>query len=136
MKKFAAIAAVVLASISAGSASAETFRFPADRVNMGVSQVDIGMSVYLHPDCSGRWSLDYPAGFTFSRGGLNGGNLRGNPGKGTYDIAVQIKDCTIYWPSGCVFAGEHPVAQRGRLLISVHTLKGRKSSLQSTNCIL
>ncbi|MDL2410648.1 hypothetical protein PY650_34790 [Rhizobium calliandrae] len=93
------IAAVLAASI-AGSASAETstwgetFRFPADaRAAYGVPQVDIAMSIIMHPDCAGRWSVEYPSGFTFRRGGPNGGNLFGNPGRGSYDIAVKLQAC-------------------------------------------
>lgn len=87
------IAAVALAASVAGSASAETFRFPADRVNRGVPQVDIAMAVIMHPDCAGRWSVDYPAGFTFKRGGPNGGNLYGNPGRGSYNVVVKTQAC-------------------------------------------
>ncbi len=85
--------AVILAAISTGSVSAETFRFPAERINHGVSQVDIAWSVYMPPNCAGRWSIDYPAGFVFNRGGPNGGNLRGNPGRGSYDIALKTQEC-------------------------------------------
>lgn len=88
--------AVILAAISTGSVSAETFRFPVDaRAAYGVPQVDIAWSVYRHPDCAGRWSLEYPPGFTFNRGGPNGGNLRGNPGRGSYDIALKMDACAI-----------------------------------------
>lgn len=85
--------AVVLAAISTGSASAETFQFPADRVNRGVPQVNIAMAVIMHPDCAGRWSVDYPKGFAFRRGGPNGGNLYGNPGRGSYDVAIKTDAC-------------------------------------------
>lgn len=83
----------VLAASIAGSASAETFRFPADRINTATYQVDIAMSVYTAEGCERRWSLEYPAGFIFVRGGPNGGNLRGNPGRGSYDIGMKFEDC-------------------------------------------
>jgi hypothetical protein len=86
--------AVILAAISTGSVSAETFRFPvAARAAYGVPQVDIAMSVYMHPDCVGRWSVEYPVGFAFRRGGPSGGNLYGNPGKGSYDVAIKTDAC-------------------------------------------
>jgi hypothetical protein len=88
-----AIAALLFAASIGGNASAETFRFPAAQVNLGVSQVDIAMAVIMHPDCAGRWSVDYPAGFSFKRGGPDGGNLHGNPGRGSYDIAVTTDAC-------------------------------------------
>ncbi|MBW9063827.1 hypothetical protein JNB71_10890 [Rhizobium herbae] len=94
--KFVTFSAVILSAISTGSVSAETFRFPADRVNRGVPQVDIAMAIIMHPDCAGRWSIDYPAGFTFTRGGPNGGNLRGNPGRGSYDIALKTQACSSH----------------------------------------
>lgn len=87
------IAAVALAAAIAGNASAETFRFPAARINLGVPQVDIAMTVIMHPDCAGLWSVDYPAGFSFRRGGPNGGNLYGSPGRGSYDISVTTNVC-------------------------------------------
>ncbi|AQS62610.1 hypothetical protein AGRHK599_LOCUS263 [Rhizobium rhizogenes] len=92
--KFLVIATVIVAAISTGNVSAETFRFPvAARAAYGVPQVDIAMSVYMHPDCAGRWSVEYPAGFAFRRGGPNGGNLYGNPGKGAYDVAIKTDAC-------------------------------------------
>lgn len=92
--KSISIVTVILAAISTGNASAETFRFPAAaRAAYGVYQVDIAMSVYMLPDCAGRWSVEYPAGLAFRRGGPNGGNLYGNPGRGTYDIAVKTQAC-------------------------------------------
>ncbi|NTC83373.1 hypothetical protein [Agrobacterium tumefaciens] len=92
--KSISIVTVILAAISTGNASAETFRFPAAaRAAYGVQQVDIAMSVYMHPECAGRWSVEYPAGLAFRRGGPNGGNLYGNPGRGTYDIAVKTQAC-------------------------------------------
>lgn len=87
------ITAAVFAASIAGNASAETFRFPADRGTRSVHQIDIAMSVYMHADCAGRWSVEYPSGFGFRRGGPNGGNLYGNPGRGTYDIAVKTQAC-------------------------------------------
>lgn len=87
------VAAAVLAALIAGSASAETFRFPAGRANRGVHQVDIAMAVIMHPDCAGRWSVEYPRGFAFRRGGPNGGNLYGNPGKGSYEVAIKTQAC-------------------------------------------
>ncbi|MCZ7891042.1 hypothetical protein O9X99_05110 [Agrobacterium salinitolerans] len=94
--KSISIVTVILAAISTGNASAETFRFPAAaRAAYGVPQVDIAMSVYMHPDCPGRWSVEYPAGFAFRRGGPNGGNLYGNPGRGSYDIAVKTEACAV-----------------------------------------
>lgn len=90
----AVIAAAVLVVSIAGSASAETFRFPvAARATYGVPQVDVAMSIIMHPDCAGLWSVDYPSGFIFTRGGPNGGNLRGSPGRGSYDIAVKKQAC-------------------------------------------
>lgn len=92
--KSISIVTVILAAISTGNASAETFRFPAAaRAAYGVPQVDIAMSVSMHPDCAGRWSVEYPVGFSFRRGGPNGGNLYGNPGKGTYDVAIKTDAC-------------------------------------------
>ncbi|NTE66185.1 hypothetical protein G6M85_11250 [Agrobacterium tumefaciens] len=92
--KFLVIATVIVAAISTENVSAETFRFPAAaRAAHGVPQVDIAMSVYMHPNCAGRWAVAYPVGFTFRRGGPNGGNLRGNPGKGSYDIAIKTETC-------------------------------------------
>lgn len=86
--------AVILASISTEIASAETFRFPANaRAAHGVPQVEIAWSVYMPPGCAGRWSVDYPAGFTFSRGAPNSGNLRGNPGRGSYHVALKTEEC-------------------------------------------
>ena len=94
--RFAMTTGVVLIAVASGSAHAETFRFPAGaRATHGVPQVDIMMTVYLPPECAGRWSIDYPPGFSFRRGGPNGGNLRGNPGKGTYDVAVKIEECAL-----------------------------------------
>ncbi|UXT99762.1 hypothetical protein [Agrobacterium tumefaciens] len=87
------VAAAVLAALIAGSASAETFHFPAGRANRGVHQVDIAMAVIMHPDCAGRWSVEYPRGFAFRRGGPNGGNLYGNPGKGSYEVAIKTQAC-------------------------------------------
>jgi hypothetical protein len=95
MRMKSIITAAVFAASIAGNASAETFRFPADRGTRSVHQVDIAMSVYMHPDCAGRWSVEYPSGFVFRRGGPNGGNLYGNPGRGTYDIAVKTQACAV-----------------------------------------
>ncbi|MBY5826320.1 hypothetical protein [Rhizobium leguminosarum] len=84
----------VVAAISMGSASAETIWFPAGvRAAYGLPKVDLPFSVYMHPDCTGRWSLDYPPGFVFSRGGPISGNLYGNPGRGTYDVALKLQAC-------------------------------------------
>lgn len=90
--KFVIAAAIGL--LSAGTASADTLRFPASRVNLGVSQVDIAFAVYMHPDCAGRWSVGYPAGFSFRRGSPTGGNLYGNPGRGSYDISLTTDACS------------------------------------------
>lgn len=88
------IIATVLATSIAGSASAETFRFPADaRGAYGVPQVDIAFTVYMAPECAGRWALEYPSGFTFHRGGPDAGNLYGNPGRGSYDVALKTQAC-------------------------------------------
>ncbi len=88
------IATLILAVLMAGTASADTFRFAASRVNLGVSQVDIAFGVYLPPSCASRWSVSYPAGFSFKRGSPSGGNLYGNPGPGSYDIALTTDACS------------------------------------------
>ncbi len=92
--KRAILVAAMVASIAA-PASADTFRFSAERVSLGVDQVDIAFGVNLSPDCRGRWSLSYPPGFSYRRGGPDGGNLFGNPGRGTYDIALELQACPI-----------------------------------------
>jgi hypothetical protein len=88
------ILAVALVAVS-GPAEADTFRFPLE-ARKGTWQVDIAWQVVMHPDCAGRWSIIHPAAFRFDRASNTGGNLRGNPGRGTYDVALKTEDC----PSG------------------------------------
>lgn len=86
-----AIVAAALVTIS-GPVEADTFRFPLD-ARKGTWQVDIAWQVVRHPDCEGRWSILYPDGFRFDRASNSGGNLRGNPGRGSYDVALKTEDC-------------------------------------------
>lgn len=88
------VVSTLLMIVTASAASADTFEFPLD-ARKGGWQVDVAMTVYMPPNCAGRWSVGFPAGFTFSKGGLNGGNLRGNPGKGSYDVSVNVEACPM-----------------------------------------
>ena len=85
--------AAALVAFMAGSASAETFRSPVSRDAYGAPQIDIAFGIMRFPGC--HWSLTLPSGFVFSRGSPDGGNLRGSPGRGSYDFAVNYHACQI-----------------------------------------
>ena len=86
------IIAAALATLIAEPTMADSFQFPLD-ARRGNWQVDIAWQVIMHPDCAGRWSIIHPAGFRFDRASNTGGNLRANPGRGSYDVALKTEDC-------------------------------------------
>ncbi|MBY5894888.1 hypothetical protein HFN45_16080 [Rhizobium leguminosarum] len=97
--------AAVLAAPNAGSASAETFRFPAAQAAHGIRVHFSGGGGepppwYFYCRGKGRWELEYPSDYGFwsehfidDPAFYRGITLRGNPSRGSYDVAVKLYAC-------------------------------------------